>query len=271
MSDRDGYEPGVPCWVTAVAPDAEAAAEFYAGLFGWETENLMPADHPGKYIVCRLRGREVAAVVSPHGAPAPPQAVWTTHVWVDSAEATAARAVEAGGSVIGEPFDSPGGGRQAILADPQGAVFCAWEPAGRNGAQAVNEPGAWAMSALTTEQHDRMAAFYAELFGWQAEEMPGTGGEIRLLRLPGFVGGEPQQPVPRDVVAVLVPTGAEGAPRWSVDFWVSDTDAAAERAAELGGATVVGPYDVPGFRQAVLADPQGATFTVSQLMLAGGV
>src|SRR5262245_20239779 len=47
MSDRDGFEPGVPCWVTAVEPDAEAAAAFYAELFGWETENLMPPDHPG--------------------------------------------------------------------------------------------------------------------------------------------------------------------------------------------------------------------------------
>ena len=41
MSERDGYEPGVPCWVTAVHPDAEEAAGFYAELFGWETENLM--------------------------------------------------------------------------------------------------------------------------------------------------------------------------------------------------------------------------------------
>jgi len=38
MSERDGYEPGVPCWVTAVHPDAEQAARFYAEVFGWETE-----------------------------------------------------------------------------------------------------------------------------------------------------------------------------------------------------------------------------------------
>jgi predicted enzyme related to lactoylglutathione lyase len=42
--------------------------------------------------------------------------------------------------------------------------------------------------------------------------------------------------------------------------------AAAERAAELGGTVVTHPYEVmPGFMQAVLADPQGATFTVSKV------
>src|SRR6185436_12995167 len=38
MSERDGFGPGVPCWVDTWQPDAAAAAAFYAGLFGWETE-----------------------------------------------------------------------------------------------------------------------------------------------------------------------------------------------------------------------------------------
>jgi predicted enzyme related to lactoylglutathione lyase len=32
----------------------------------------------------------------------------------------------------------------------------------------------------------------------------------------------------------------------------------------MGGRVIVAPYDNPGFRNAVLADPQGATFSVSQ-------
>src|SRR5436305_7997339 len=150
MSQRDGYEPGVPCFVAAVHPDPEAAASFYTELFGWEATDLMPADHPGSYFRCTLGDRAVAAIVSQHGAPPPPRAAWTTHVWVDDAEETAGRVAEAGGSRIGEPFDSPAGGRQAVLADPSGAVFCAWEPSGHRGAQVVNEPGAWSMSLLTT-------------------------------------------------------------------------------------------------------------------------
>jgi uncharacterized protein len=268
VSARDGYEPGVPCWVTAVHPDAERAAGFYAELFGWEMENLMPADHPGDYYLCRLNGREVAAVVSQHGAPPPPAPVWTTHVWVEDADETAAKATVSGGTAIGEPFDSPGGGRQAILADPAGAVFCAWQPEERRGAQVVNEPGAWAMSMLQTPDPDGAKAFYGSVFGWETDTFEVGDSAVTLWRVPGYVGGEPEQPVARDVVGVMAPNG-DAPPHWSVDFWVHDVDAAVETTIELGGTVVAPPYDVPGFRQAVLADSQGATFTVSRLSLPG--
>ena len=57
---------------------------------------------------------------------------------------------------------------------------------------------------------------------------------------------------------------------WSVD-WVHDVDATAEKAAQLGGKVVVPPYDIPvaGLRQAVLADPQGAAFSVSKVAAGG--
>src|SRR5262249_55558958 len=35
MPERDGYIPGVPCWVDTSQPDPEAALDFYGGLFGW--------------------------------------------------------------------------------------------------------------------------------------------------------------------------------------------------------------------------------------------
>jgi predicted enzyme related to lactoylglutathione lyase len=263
MSERDGYEHGVPCWVAAVHPDPDGAARFYSELFGWQSDDLMPPESEESYIVCKLRGRDVAAIVSPGPAPRPPEPVWGTHVWVDSADASVAAAEEAGGTTIAQPFDSPGGGRVAVIADPSGAAFCLWEPAGRKGAQLVNEPSAWAMSMLSTPDPDGAKEFYGTVFGWTTEAF----GPATLFRLPGFFGGEPSQPVPRDVVAVMVE--GEAPARWGVDFWVADANAAATKAAELGGRTIAGPYEIPGFRQAVLTDPQGAGFTVSQLLAAG--
>ena len=91
-----------------------------------------------------------------------------------------------------------------------------------------------------------------------------------MFRLPGFVGGEPQQPVPRDLVAVMMPPdGADGEPAWGVDFWIDDADRAAQAAAESGGRAIVPPHDRPGFRSAALADPNGAVFSVSQLVIGG--
>jgi len=267
MSERDGFEHGVPCWVQAVHPDPGAAIAFYTELFGWEAENLMPPDDPGDYFVCRLRGRDVAAIVSQHGAPAPPSAVWTTQVWVESADEAAARVNEAGGSVIGQPFESPGGGRQAVLSDPSGAVFGAWEPRERRGAQLVNEPGAWAMSALNTPDPEACKRFYGEVFGWETETFDLGDAQMTMWKLPGYVGGEPQQPVARDVIATMrVPDGDDVPPHWSVDFWIRNLDDALGRATELGAKVIGGPYDVPnaGLRQAVITDPQGATLSLTQ-------
>jgi uncharacterized protein len=269
MSERDGYEHGVPCFVAGVFPDPGAAASFYGELFGWATENLMPPDHPGDYFLCRLRDRDVAAIVSQHGAPAPEQAVWTTLVSVDSVDEAAERAASAGGKVIGEPFESPGGGRQAVLADPAGAVFSVWEPRERHGAELVNEPSAWSMSALNTNDPDGAKRFYTDVFGWDTKSFDMGEAELVMWTVPGYVGGEPTQPVPRDVVAVMAPPGQDGdaaAPHWSVDFWVANVDEACAKVAERGGEVVAGPYDVPntGLRQAAVVDPQGAALSLTQ-------
>ena len=85
-----------------------------------------------------------------------------------------------------------------------------------------------------------------------------------MLRLPGYVGGEPEQPVPRDVVAARAPSGGDAA-RWAVDFWVADAEAAAATAQARGGKVLEAVHDAPPFRQARLADPEGAEFSVSQL------
>jgi predicted enzyme related to lactoylglutathione lyase len=149
----------------------------------------------------------------------------------------------------------------AVLSDPAGAMFCVWQAGDRRGAQIVNEPSAWAMSMLSTSDPDGAKAFYRAMFGWEAEAF---GSEVTLFRLPGFVGGEPAQPVPRDLVAAMTPGGAESS--WGVDLWVDDADASAATASKLGGAVRVAPRDIPGFRNAVIADPQGAVLSVSQLL-----
>jgi hypothetical protein len=262
MSNRDQYPPGVPCWVDTAQPDVPAALEFYGALLGWEFAGpgSMPGDPPGEYHVARVRGRDVAGISSPPpSAPATPS--WTTHVAVQSANATADRARAAGGAVVVEPFDAPPAGRMAVLSDPGGAVFCVWEAGERQGAQLLNEPSAWAMSALNTGDADAAKAFYRALFGWETEPF-GTGFE--LFRLPGYVGGEPHQPVPRDVVAVLA--AGEGNAAWSVDFWIDDAESAAARATERGGSVVVAPREVPGFLNTVIADPAGAVLSLSQLL-----
>jgi hypothetical protein len=267
MSEPDGFQPGVPCWVETWQDDGEAAAEYYGRIFGWETE-LASSSDGRSFRICRLRDRDVAAIGSPIPDEAPPVPSWTTFVQVESADETAARVKEAGGRVIAGPMDSLEGGSIAIVADPAGAVFAIWEQGTHRGAQLVNEPGAWTMSMLLTRDPEGAVRFYGDVFEWSTESFGMGTGEMTLFKLPGFVGGEPEQPVPRDVVAVIAPPGtADGAsPHWSVGFWIRDPDEAARLTREMGGQVLAEPFDIPGagMRQAALADPQGATFTVTR-------
>jgi predicted enzyme related to lactoylglutathione lyase len=257
MSERDGYEQGVPCWIETWQPDVEGAAGFYRGLFGWET-----VGEAGGPYVCELRGRDVAFVGAQPSDRARLPAAWTTYVWVGSADETAARVAHAGGTVVAEPFDSMDGGRMVVFADPTGGVMGAWQPGAHRGAQVVNEPGAWSWSQLLTPDPDAAEAFYVAVFGWETDSF----GDATMFRVPGYVGGEPSQPVSRDVVAGMA-SAPDGEPaRWLIDFWVADTDAAVSTAEEQGGRVVVPASDSPIARTAVLADPQGAVFSISTII-----
>jgi predicted enzyme related to lactoylglutathione lyase len=265
MSERNGYQSGVPCWVDTWQLDAERAASFYAELFGWVIEEATTPAGSGAYFVCRLRGRDVAAIrPTPHAgvAIAP---TWMTHISVESAEEAARKAIDAGGRVVIEPSESFDAGRMAILADPSGASFGVWQPGAHGGAQLVNEPGAWTWSGLTTGDPEVCKTFYAAVFGWGTAAF----GESLMWRVQGYVGGQPEQPVARDVVAGMVPMSSdrpEGAQaHWGVDFWVEDADAIADSATRLGGRIISRPLDTAVGRTAVLADPQGAEFSVSRI------
>jgi predicted enzyme related to lactoylglutathione lyase len=284
LLERDGYPAGVPCWVDTAQSDPEAAVRFYSGVFGWEFEDRMPTDSPGSYFVAQLRGRDVAAVGSqPEGMP--PTPVWNTYVWVDSADEATAKAKEAGGKVLVEPFDVLEAGRMAMLADPEGAAFCVWQAKEHKGAQLVNEPGTWNFSELNTRDPEGAQAFYGAMFGWELTTFGSGGGEFSFWRLSGYGDhlserdpdlrsrqAEDSAPVGfEDAVAALVPIGGNGSPEdtpphWSITFAVDDADAVADTAAELGGRVLAPPFDAPWVRMTVISDPQGAVFTASKYM-----
>lgn len=266
MTEHNGYQHGVPCWVDTWQPDADAAVDFYKLLFGWEAEDTMPADVPGTHYMCRLGDKDVAAVASqPEGAP---PVAWNTYVWVDDVDETIGKVTGAGGSVVKEAFDALDGGRIAVIADPSGAAIGIWQPGAHRGAELVNEPSAWAMSRLSTDDTEGAKRFYGEVFGWESETFGAGGAEMTLFKVPGYVGGRPEQPVARDVVATMGPAGENGdqPPRWGVDFWIADVDEAVARTRESGGRVVAGPYDIPevGMRRAELVDPQGASLALTR-------
>ena len=279
MPERDGYIPGVPCWIDTSQPDPEAAVDFYRGLFGWEFEDVMPPESEGRYFIGRIRGGDAAAVGSvPENAP--PMAAWNTYIWVESADETASKVRDAGGNVLMEPFDVMNAGRMAVCADPEGAAFCVWQAKEHKGARVVNEAGSLNFNGLNTRDPDGAKSFYGAVFGWQTISL---GGGAEMWTLPGY-GDYLEKGNPglrkqmadvgapagfEDVVASINPI-ADDQPdvpaHWSVTFAVDDADATAAKATELGGKVVIAPFDAPWVRMTVLADPQGAAFIASKFV-----
>jgi uncharacterized protein len=287
LLERDGYPAGVPCWVDTGQPDPDAAVRFYSGLFGWEFEDRMPADSPERYFMARLRGRDVAAVGSQSDQP-PPTPVWKMYVSVDSADETTAKAREAGGTALAEPFDVGPAGRMGVLADPEGAVFCVWEAGEHRGAQLVNEHATWNFNELNTRDPGGAQTFYRAVLGWEATTMVTGDGGVTMWRRPGYgdflaerdpairerqaAGGAPEGF--EDCVAWLVPMASGQFPEdtpahWSTTFSVDDADVIAERAEKLGGTVLAPPFDAPWVRMTVIRDPQGAVFTASKFVPEG--
>jgi predicted enzyme related to lactoylglutathione lyase len=279
MPERDGYIPGVPCWIDTSQPDPGAAVAFYGGLFGWQLEDVMPPDADGEYFIGRIRGGDVAAVGSiPAGAPQ--MATWNTYIWVESADDTASKVRDAGGQVLMDPFDVMDAGRMAVFADPEGAAFCVWQAKNHKGARIVNEAGSLNFNGLNTRDVAGAKAFYGSVFGWttlvleggaEMWTLPGYGDHLEE-RNPGLRKQVAESGGPvgfEDVVASILPLADDQTDvpaHWNVTFAVDDADATAAKARQLGGSVIVPPFDAPWVRMAVLADPAGASFIASKFV-----
>jgi uncharacterized protein len=271
------YPTGVPCWLDLEQDDKDATLNFYGSLFGWTFENAMPPDLPGYYLIARLGGQDVAGI----GMPEPiSTAAWNTYIAVDDADAAAETVSRAGGRVTSEPQDAGPGGRWAGVLDPTGAPFRLWQARRRLGAQLVNAPGSWNFSDLHTDDPARAKSFYADVFGWEADELDfGDGEGATMWRRPGYgdhlaatadpdiherQDGINAPPGFADAIGWLAQLQAEEAPNWHVTFAVADRDESLATALRLGATDLSGPIDTMWTRSAVVRDPQGAVFTLSQ-------
>lgn len=248
MGARTEYTPGTFCWTDLGTSDLEGATTFYSGLFGWRTD-VLPGQAAGDYTLL-LIGDALVAACYPAGASQHP--AWLSYVSVVDADATAARTVDLGGTVLREAADIASSGRMALLADPTGAVFAAWQARDHVGAALVNEPGALVLNQLNTDDPETAQRFYGELFGWRVEHT-GTGEQPYW----GFYNGDTV-----NVGMMPLPPGTPAPAHWLVYFTAAELDAAAARIADLGGRVLVAPTVVPPGRVLVANDPQGAVFAL---------
>jgi uncharacterized protein len=116
----------------------------------------------------------------------------------------------------------------------------------------VNEVGTWSWNELVTPHFEEAKAFYADLLGWTAEDVPAAVRRASFTVGNLLIGG------------LHAPGEQEGdVSRWTVSLTIADADESAKRVQELGGRVLLPPMDIPIGRFAIVADPAGAAFTLA--------
>jgi predicted enzyme related to lactoylglutathione lyase len=246
---------GKVIWADLVTPDLDAAKRFYGALFGWSFRDV-PGD--SKYSLVLLDDEPLGGIFQkalPPGQSAQP--AWLTFLGVRDVNAARAIALQHGGTVLVKPHDYPQRGRQAILSDPDGAVFAVLAANGGDPSDYLAEPGQWIWSSLLVKDPEQELAFYKSLFGYDVYNAAEEGDpQHYILSADGYA---------RVGLNALPADSMRRHPHWLNFVRVTDAADSARKVVELGGRVLVEPrVDRHGGQLAVLADPSGAIFGVME-------
>ncbi len=244
------HHPGKVVFVQLTTTDLAGAKQFYSGLFGWRFRDIAGTRVP--FALAYLGTEQVAAVAQrPPPAGVRAQPAWLSFFSTQDVDAAAKLAAGQGARLLSPAHDIPGLGREAVLADPQGAVFGMLASSSGDPPDALKPNGAWIWRSLMTTNPTADAAFYHTLFGFTSFAFPSPAGQQHLLlQSENYARASANTPPPSN------PTIH---PHWLNYVRVDNAAQMVARATQLGGRVLVQPHsDRHGGMIAVVADPQGA-------------
>jgi predicted enzyme related to lactoylglutathione lyase len=255
MTTRDRAPIGSPCWVDLWTSDVEGSRSFYSALFGWEAQE--PSPEFGGYFMFTRQGVPTAGGMGDMGPDMPANNTWKVYLDTDDITKTLEAAETAGAQVISPAMAVADLGIQAVLVDPTGATFGAWQAGTFPGFTVLDEHGAPTWFELYTRDHAAAVAFYRTAFRWDTNVI-GDTDEFRYTtmrdpdgegELAGITDGQPF--LSEDEPA-----------KWGIYWEVDDIDAAVSKVKALGGSVVIEARDTPYGRLAMVKDPAGAEFNL---------
>ena len=247
------HHPGKIVWVELVTPDLPTAESFYGDLFGWTFQPVHAAKSSGQteFAVALFGGRPVGGLLQKSIPPGEHrQSAWLSFIAANDVNAAVQNAVRLGATIRSEPKTYAGRGRQAVLADPEGAVFAILESSG-DPPDFLAEPGEWIWSSLLVQDPKHTADFYQAVFGYDVFDLPSEGDDSAHVILS-------TDDYARASINSL-PAGGHRRPHWLNFVRVESAADTSAKAVSLGGRVLVAPYvDRHGGNIAVIADPAGA-------------
>jgi predicted enzyme related to lactoylglutathione lyase len=179
------------------------------------------------------------------------QSAWLSFIAVRDVDAAKKTALEHGAKVLREPHDLANRGREAVFADPQGAVFAVLASSSGDPGDFLSAPGEWIWSSLHTTDPDTDAAFYQAVFDYEVFEQPSSPGAQHLT----FATDNYARASANSL------SNAKALPHWMNYVRVDDAAKMAAKVVQLGGRVVVEPRDDRhGGKVAIVSDPAGAHF-----------
>lgn len=262
-NERTANPHGDFIWYELMTDNTRAAQTFYAAVLGWTFQDSGQSDMD--YAMFSAQGEGVGGFMaltsemSANGA----KPCWMAYIKVDDVDAAAKALTQAGGTVHRAPWDIPGVGRIAFVADPQGVMFYIMKPKPpAEHANAVSTAFAYdapmvghcAWNELATTDQSAAVDFYTQLFGWRQEgdmDMGPTEKYQFLYHGEKMLGAVMNKPEEMPV------------PMWTYYFRVASIEKAMATIKTHNGQVLNGPHEIPGGDSMVnCLDPQGAMFSL---------
>jgi predicted enzyme related to lactoylglutathione lyase len=241
---------GKVVWADLVTPDLAVAERFYGTLFGWTFQSI----HTGgsDYAVAVADGRPVGGLLQksvPSGEHR--QSAWLTFIAVRDVDAAKRTALAHGAKVVADSRTYPSRGRQAVLSDPEGAVFAILASSSGDAPDFLAAPGEWIWSSLLSQDPGAEAGFYQQVFSYDVFDLASDDGlEHVILSSDDFA---------RASVNAMPGGSMRRHPHWLNFIRVENTVDTVAKAVASGGRVLVEPHvDRHGGQVAVIADPAGA-------------
>ena len=244
------HHTGKTVFVQLITPDLAASEAFYTGLLGWQFQPIPNTRVP--YAAAISEGHLVGGVAQ-RAIPAGQhlQSAWLGFFSVPDVNAAVTLAAAQGAKTLAAPHDVPGLGREAVLADPQGAVFGILASSSGDPPDILSPVGTWIWRSLLTTDPTADAAFYNTVLGFNATPFPSEGAAEHLLLVSGTYARATANSFPGNHPGMR--------PHWLNYVRVANAAQAAATATSLGGRILVPPHpDRHGGMIAVVADPEGA-------------
>lgn len=238
--------PGKFIWAELVTDNVAVARAFYGPLLGWTFRSQ------GDYVLVSSNGRPLAGMLQRPRPANQPQATprWFGYLSVTDVERAQQAVTRAGGRVVAAPHEVAARGRQAVFADPEGALFGVIHAKAGDPADTAAAPGGWIWLQLLSRDAQRAATFYHKVGGYQVSRNTADKRSSDFILSSGGIARATVRTLPSDKPAVQ--------PTWLPYVRVLDLGKAVAHAKQLGGRVLVSPRpNLLHGKVAVIADPTG--------------